>query len=121
MHLDLGLEVLSFMDRYSSLYNSPQVGWSSGLKILGVFEDSIVNIFLDSAPSSLVSASSQIRPPDPKFHFTDISTANLNGIVPHIVVNSGLNLTKDQPEVQQLIKVAIEKSIQVRPYCPKSF
>jgi hypothetical protein len=61
----------------------------------------------------MVPATSQMRPPDPKFHFTDISTANLNGIVPHIVVTSGLSLTKDPQDVQQLIKVAIEKSIQV--------
>jgi hypothetical protein len=54
-----------------------------------------------------------MRPVDPKFHFTDINTSNLNGIVPHITVDNRLTLLKDQPDLVQLIKIAIEKSIQV--------
>jgi hypothetical protein len=54
-----------------------------------------------------------LRPPEPKFHYTDINTSNLNGIVPHIVIDSRLNLMKEQPEFSQFIKLAIEKSIQV--------
>eukprot|EP00096_Caligus_rogercresseyi_P006991 TRINITY_DN2417_c0_g1_i1.p1 TRINITY_DN2417_c0_g1~~TRINITY_DN2417_c0_g1_i1.p1 ORF type:complete len:1930 (-),score=640.60 TRINITY_DN2417_c0_g1_i1:677-5986(-) len=53
-----------------------------------------------------------VRPSEPKFHFTDINTSNLNGIVPHISVDSRLTLLRDQPDLIQLIKLAIEKSIQ---------
>ena len=53
-----------------------------------------------------------LRPVEPKFHFTDINTSNLNGIVPHISVDSRLTLFKDHPDMVQLIKIAIEKSIQ---------
>ena len=53
-----------------------------------------------------------MRPVDPKFQFTDINTSNLNGIVPHITVDNRLTLLKDQPDLVQLIKIAIEKSIQ---------
>ena len=45
-----------------------------------------------------------MRPVDPKFHFTDINTSNLNGIVPHITVDNRLTLLKDQPDLVQLIK-----------------
>ena len=55
-----------------------------------------------------------MRPAEPKFHYTDINTSNLNGIVPHIVIDPRLNLMKEQPEFVQFIKLAIEKSIQVR-------
>jgi CCR4-NOT transcription complex subunit 1 len=54
-----------------------------------------------------------MRPAEPKFHYTDINTSNLNGIVPHIVIDPRLNLMKEQPEFVQFIKLAIEKSIQV--------
>ena len=53
------------------------------------------------------------RPPDPKFRFLDISTAHLNGIVPHISVDSRLTLIKDHPDMIQLVTIAVEKSIQV--------
>ena len=53
-----------------------------------------------------------LRPVDPKYHYTDINTSNLNGIVPHITVDNRLTLLKDQPDYVQLIKIAIEKSIQ---------
>jgi CCR4-NOT transcription complex subunit 1 len=53
-----------------------------------------------------------IRPADPKFSYHDINTNNLNGIVPHISVDSRLTLLKEQPDLVQLIKIAIEKSIQ---------
>ena len=60
-----------------------------------------------------IAAQHPMRPVDPKFHFTDINTSNLNGIVPHITVDNRLTLLKDQPDLVQLIKIAIEKSIQV--------
>ena len=53
-----------------------------------------------------------LRPVEPKFSFTEINTTNLNGIVPHISIDSRLTLFKDQPDMVQLIKIAIEKSIQ---------
>merc|ERR1719225_625038 len=53
-----------------------------------------------------------LRPVDPKYHYTEINTTNLNGIVPHISIDSRLTLLKDQPDYVQLIKIAIEKSIQ---------
>ena len=53
-----------------------------------------------------------LRPVEPKFHFTDINTSNLNGIVPHISIDSRLTMFKEQPDMVQLIKISIEKSIQ---------
>ena len=69
------------------------------------------------AQAAMQSASNQqqtnpMRPVEPKFQFSDINTSNLNGIVPHIAVDSRLTLLKDQPDLVQLIKIAIEKSIQ---------
>jgi len=52
------------------------------------------------------------RPFEPKFHYTEISTTNLNGITPHITIDPRLTLFKDQPDLIQLVKIAIEKSIQ---------
>merc|ERR1719192_2826060 len=52
------------------------------------------------------------RPVEPKFHFLEINTANLSGLVPHIQVDSRLSLLKEHPEFNQLIKLAIEKSVQ---------
>ena len=49
---------------------------------------------------------------EPKFSFTEINTQNLNGIVPHIVIDQRLNLLKDHSEMTHLAKLAIEKSIQ---------
>lgn len=71
-------------------------------------------------PLTAAAASMNVGPPattllrqsEPKFHYTDINTSNLNGIVPHISVDSRLTLLKDQPDLIQLIKLAIEKSIQ---------
>ena len=63
--------------------------------------------------ASAAQQANPMRPVDPKFHFTDINTSNLNGIVPHITVDNRLTLLKDQPDLVQLIKIAIEKSIQV--------
>ena len=54
----------------------------------------------------------QQRPPEPKFRYLDISTAHLNGIVPHIHIDSRLTMIKDQPDMIQLVNIAIEKSIQ---------
>merc|ERR1719210_135625 len=62
--------------------------------------------------ASAAQQANPMRPVDPKFHFTDINTSNLNGIVPHITVDNRLTLLKDQPDLVQLIKIAIEKSIQ---------
>ena len=52
------------------------------------------------------------RPLEPKFHFLEINTANLSGLVPHITVDGRLPLLKEHPEFNQLIKLAIEKSVQ---------
>lgn len=52
------------------------------------------------------------RPVEPKFHFLEINTSNLSGLVPHIQVDSRLPLLKEHPEFNQLIKLAIEKSVQ---------
>ncbi len=52
------------------------------------------------------------RPVEPKFSFTDINTSNLNGISPHIHIDGRLTLLKDHPDLVQLVKIAIEKSIQ---------
>jgi len=52
------------------------------------------------------------RPVDPKFHFLEINTSNLTGLVPHITVDNRLPLLKEHPELTQLIKLAIEKSVQ---------
>jgi len=65
-----------------------------------------------SGAGAAIAAQHPMRPVDPKFHFTDINTSNLNGIVPHITVDNRLTLLKDQPDLVQLIKIAIEKSIQ---------
>lgn len=68
-----------------------------------------------SALAAVANTAGLMRPAEPKFHYTDINTSNLNGIVPHIVIDPRLNLMKEQPEFVQFIKLAIEKSIQVRP------
>merc|ERR1719309_918919 len=52
------------------------------------------------------------RPVEPKFHFLEINTSNLSGLVPHISVDGRLPLLKEHPELTQLIKLAIEKSVQ---------
>ncbi len=65
-----------------------------------------------SALAKAQAQASLMRPVEPKFNYTDISTSNLNAIVPHISVDSRLNLFKDLPDLNQLIKIAIEKSIQ---------
>merc|ERR1719334_3077589 len=52
------------------------------------------------------------RPVEPKFHFLEINTSNLSGLVPHIQYDSRLPLLKEHPEFNQLIKLAIEKSVQ---------
>merc|ERR1719403_63121 len=52
------------------------------------------------------------RPVEPKFHFLEINTANLSGLVPHITVEQRLPVLKEHPEFNQLIKLAIEKSVQ---------
>ena len=63
----------------------------------------------DSTPSPIANVN---RPVEPKFHFLEINTSNLSGLVPHITVDSRLQLLKDHPEYSQLIKLAIEKSVQ---------
>ena len=64
------------------------------------------------AQQAAQSQNISMKPIDPKYHYTDINTSNLNGIVPHITVDSRLTLLKDQPDYVTLIKLAIEKSIQ---------
>ena len=40
------------------------------------------------------------------------ATAHLNGIVPHVSIDSRLSFIKDQPDTIQVVTIAIEKSIQ---------
>ena len=61
------------------------------------------------APPAPINVS---RPVEPKFHFLEINTSNLSGLVPHIQYDSRLPLLKEHPEFNQLIKLAIEKSVQ---------
>merc|ERR1719282_2020612 len=63
----------------------------------------------DAAQTAAVSVT---RPVEPKFHFLEINTSNLSGLVPRINVDTRLPLLKDHPEFNQLIKLAIEKSVQ---------
>merc|ERR1719234_2819719 len=63
----------------------------------------------DAAQTAAVSVT---RPVEPKFHFLEINTSNLSGLVPHINVEQRLPLLKEHPEFNQLIKLAIEKSVQ---------
>uniref|UniRef100_A0A0K2T7H7 CCR4-NOT transcription complex subunit 1 n=1 Tax=Lepeophtheirus salmonis TaxID=72036 RepID=A0A0K2T7H7_LEPSM len=65
-----------------------------------------------ASSNNTVTPATLVRQSEPKFHFTDINTSNLNGIVPHISIDSRLTLLRDQPDLVQLIKLAIEKSIQ---------
>jgi len=51
------------------------------------------------------------KPFEPKFQYTEINTTNLNSITPHITIDARLTLMKDQPDLIQLVKIAIEKSI----------
>merc|ERR1719427_1176698 len=67
---------------------------------------------LSNKPESLPAPLAVTRPVEPKFHFLEINTANLSGLVPHIQVDSRLPLLKEHPEFNQLIKLAIEKSVQ---------
>ena len=53
----------------------------------------------------------QIRAADPKFRFLDINTTHLNSIVPQITIDARLTMLKDQPDLSQLVNIAIEKSI----------
>ncbi len=66
-----------------------------------------------SAAAAAAASTVSARPVEPKFSFTDLNTANLNAIIPHITIDPRLTLLKDQPDLLQLVKIAIEKSIQV--------
>ena len=73
-----------------------------------------------SSAGSTASSSSELpllRPADPKFAFGDINTTSLNGIVPHITIDPRLTLFKEHPDLIQLVKISIEKSIQVSDIC----
>merc|ERR1719309_1642421 len=48
---------------------------------------------------------------EPKFHFLEINTSNLSGLGPHITVDNRIQLVKEHPEILQLIKLSIEKSV----------
>jgi len=48
---------------------------------------------------------------EPKFHFLEINTSNLSGLGPHISVDDRIQLVKEHPEILQLIKLSIEKSV----------
>merc|ERR1719361_3079871 len=63
----------------------------------------------DTAQTTAVNLT---RPSEPKFHFLDVNTSNLGGLVPHINVDTRIPLLKEHPEFNQLIKLAIEKSVQ---------
>ena len=68
---------------------------------------------MSSAGSTTSSEMALLRPADPKFAFGDINTTSLNGIVPHITIDPRLTLFKEHPDLIQLVKISIEKSIQV--------
>jgi len=51
------------------------------------------------------------RVAEPKFHFLEINTSNLSGLGPHITVDPRIQLLKEHPEIIQLIKLSIEKSV----------
>merc|ERR1740128_1023865 len=51
------------------------------------------------------------RVAEPKFHFLEINTSNLSGLGPHITVDPRIQLPKEHPEIIQLIKLSIEKSV----------
>ena len=53
----------------------------------------------------------QLRAIEPKFRYLDINTTHLNSIVPHITIDTRLTMLKDQPDLTQLVNIAIEKSI----------
>jgi len=53
----------------------------------------------------------QLRAADPKFRYLDINTTHLNSIVPQISIDARLTMLKDQPDLTQLVNIAIEKSI----------
>lgn len=65
-----------------------------------------------AAMAASMPVPSQNKPLEPKFHFMDIDTSSLNGIVSQITVDPRLTLLKEQPDFAQLVKLSIEKSIQ---------
>jgi len=52
-----------------------------------------------------------VRGAEPKFHFLEINTSQLSGLGPHITIDSRVQVVKDHPEVLELIKLALEKSV----------
>ena len=60
------------------------------------------------APAAPVAVT---RPVEPKFHFLEINTSNLSGLVPHITVEQRLPLLKEHPEFNQLIKLKKDFSL----------
>merc|ERR1719186_523680 len=67
---------------------------------------------LSNKPEDSLTPLNGTHPVEPKFHFHEINTSNLSGLVPHIQVDSRRSLLKEHPEFNQLIKLAIEKSVQ---------
>ena len=63
------------------------------------------------AEQHAASQQMQLRPADPKFRYLDINTTHLNSIVPQITIDARLTMLKDQPDLTQLVNIAIEKSI----------
>lgn len=51
-------------------------------------------------------------PPQPQFAFDDIVTSSLSGISSHIIINDQVPLFQGNPQLKQLVKISIEKSIQ---------
>ncbi|KAJ8302566.1 hypothetical protein KUTeg_018962 [Tegillarca granosa] len=51
-------------------------------------------------------------PPQPQFAFDDIVTSSLSGISSHIIINDQVALFQGNPQLKQIVKIAIEKSIQ---------
>merc|ERR1719412_3370630 len=64
-----------------------------------------------TTPEQATAQQLQLRPADPKFRYLDINTTHLNSIVPQITIDARLTMLKDQPDLTQLVNIAIEKSI----------
>lgn len=47
----------------------------------------------------------------PKFNFHDLNTSTLNGLAPHIVINSQLALFQNHPQLRSCVRPAIDRAV----------